>query len=139
VKSGKTAHCLDAIEETMLLDTNILIYACQPGGDWLSPWTTHTDAAIASVTEIEALGFPGISSEENTALFAFIQSCPSYPLDDAVVKLAIKLRQNKRMKLGDAIIAATALEYQIPLITRNEDDFKHIEELVLVNPFATTS
>jgi hypothetical protein len=34
----------------MLLDTNILIYACQAGGDWLSPWTSHPDAAIASVT-----------------------------------------------------------------------------------------
>jgi predicted nucleic acid-binding protein len=108
--SGKTAPCRDAIE-AMLLDTNILIYACQPGGDWLSPWTTHTDAAIASVTQIEALGFPGISPEEETALLSFIQACPSYPLADGVIQQAIKLRQQKKMKLGDAIIAATALEY----------------------------
>jgi predicted nucleic acid-binding protein len=39
------------------------------------------------------------------------------------------------MGLGDAIIAATALEYDLPLVTRNEDDFKHIAELKIINPF----
>lgn len=40
------------------------------------------------------------------------------------------------MKLGDAIIAATALEHKVPLVTRNMDDFKHITGLDIVNPFA---
>ena len=40
------------------------------------------------------------------------------------------------MKLGDAIIAATALEYGVPLVTRNEGDFKHITGLQVINPFA---
>ena len=40
------------------------------------------------------------------------------------------------MKLGDAIIAATAVAYGIPLLTRNEDDFKHIPGLDLRTPFA---
>ena len=46
----------------MLLDTNIIIYACQPDGAWLDPWTAHPDAAIASVTHIEALGYAGAGS-----------------------------------------------------------------------------
>ena len=120
----------------MLLDTNIVIHACQPGGDWLAPWTTHPDAAIASVTRIEALGFAGISPEEETAILDFINACPAYPLDDEVIEQAIHLRQQKKMKLGDAIIAATAVAYGIPLVTRNEDDFKHIPGLDLRNPFA---
>lgn len=122
----------------MLLDTNILIYACQPGGGWLAPWMHHPNAAIASVTRIEALGFPGISPEEETAIIAFISSSPVYALDDEVVERAIKLRQRKKMKLGDAIIAATALEYGIPLVTRNDADFRHIAELDLRNPFVTS-
>jgi len=52
----------------MLLDTNIVIYACQSGGEWLAPWTSHPDAAIASVTRIEALGYPGITPEEESAI-----------------------------------------------------------------------
>ncbi len=39
-------------------------------------------------------------------------------------------------KGGTAIIAATAVTYGIPLITRNEGDFKHIPGLDLRNPFA---
>ena len=40
------------------------------------------------------------------------------------------------MKLGDAIIAAIAVAYGIPLVARNEDDFKHITGFDLRNPFA---
>ena len=120
----------------MLLDTNIVIHACQSGGDWLDPWTTHPDAAIASVTRIEALGFAGISPEEETAILDFIHSSPIYALDDEVIEQAIRLRQQKKMKLGDTIIAATAVAFGIPLVTRNEHDFKHIPGLDLRNPFA---
>ena len=122
----------------MLLDTNIVIYACQPGGGWLTSWTSHPDAAIASVTRIEALGFAGISPEEETAILDFVNASPTYPLDDEVIQQAIQLRQQKKMKLGDAIVAATAVAYNIPLVTRNEDDFKHIPGLDLRNPFAIT-
>ena len=61
----------------------------------------------------------------------------SYPLDDEVIESAVRLRQQKRMKLGDAIIGATALEYGVPLVTCNMDDFKNIPGLQLINPFAT--
>jgi predicted nucleic acid-binding protein len=40
------------------------------------------------------------------------------------------------MGLADAIIAATALVHQLPLVTRNVDDFKHVAGLEIVNPFA---
>ena len=108
------------------------------GGDWLDSWTNHPDAAIASVTRIEALGFAGISPEEETAILDFINSSPIYALDDEVIEQAIQLRQQKKMKLGDAIIAATALAYKIPLVTRNVDDCKNIVGLDLINPFAIT-
>jgi predicted nucleic acid-binding protein len=52
-----------------------------------------------------------------------------------VIERAIRLRQQKKMKLGDAIIAATALEFGLPLVTRNVDDFKHVAELEIINPF----
>jgi predicted nucleic acid-binding protein len=39
------------------------------------------------------------------------------------------------MNLGDAIIGATAMEYGLPLVTRNVDDFRHIPGLQVINPF----
>ncbi|MCL5779525.1 MAG: PIN domain-containing protein [Firmicutes bacterium] len=43
----------------------------------------------------------------------------------------------KKLKLPDAIIAATAIEYSAILVTRNENDFCHLLEhgLSLYNPF----
>ncbi len=32
--------------------------------------------------------------------------------------------------------SATALEHELPLVTRNEADFKHVAGLRFVNPFA---
>jgi len=123
----------------MLLDTNIVIEACKPAGAWLSEWTRHPEAAFASVTRVEALGYTGISAEEDEAIREFLMEVPSYSLDDDVIEAAVRLRQQKRMKLGDAIIAATAREYGVPLVTRNVNDFKHIPGLEIINPFAPQS
>jgi len=38
------------------------------------------------------------------------------------------------MSVGDAIIAATALFLQLPLVTANTTDFKHLKNLELINP-----
>lgn len=119
----------------MLLDTNIIIYACKPDGEWLSKWTDDPDAAIASVSRVEALGFHRISVEEDAAIRRVIATSVGYPLDDEIIERAIALRQGKRMGLADALIAATALEFGLPLVTRNKDDFKHIEGLQIINPF----
>ncbi len=48
---------------------------------------------------------------------------------------AITLRQQRKMGLGDSIIAATALVHGLALVTRNVDDFKHVAGLALINPF----
>lgn len=40
----------------------------------------------------------------------------------------------KKLKLGDAIIAATGLAYNFALVTRNTKDFKNIEGLEVLNP-----
>ena len=120
----------------MLLDTNIVIHASQPGGAWLSPWSENPAAALASVVCIEALGFAQLKQEEEAAIRRLLAATLCYHLDDEIIERAVSLRQQKRMKLGDAIIAATALEYDLPLVTRNEADFSHIHTLTIINPFA---
>jgi len=92
---------------------------------------------VASVTQIEVYGFTGLSPEEKAALDVLFQRLTVHPLDAAVVDRAITLRQNIKIGLADAIIAATALVHELPLVTRNEMDFKHIPGLRLVNPFGS--
>jgi predicted nucleic acid-binding protein len=123
----------------MVCDSNNLIYAAEPGDTVCLPFVERPDAMIASVTRIEVLGFPrfGLLAPEQQALLqALVTATVEASLDDDVIRRAIALRQQKKMTLADAVIAATALEYDVPLVTRNEDDFKHIADLALVNRFA---
>ncbi|MEL7532264.1 MAG: type II toxin-antitoxin system VapC family toxin, partial [Bacteroidota bacterium] len=55
------------------------------------------------------------------------------PLTEDIVQKTIMLRKQYRIKLPDAIIAATALHYDLQLITRNFDDFKQIKGLTYLD------
>lgn len=57
------------------------------------------------------------------------------PLHEPIVQRTITLRQQSRIRLPDALIAATALHLGFPLITRNTRDFRAIKELIILNPF----
>jgi predicted nucleic acid-binding protein len=119
----------------VLLDTNIVIHACHPGGEWLAPWTESPQAAIASVTKIEALGFASIKPDEELAIQELFATCIVHALDDAVIDRAVRVRRRSKISAMDAIIAATALEHALALVTQNVDDFKGVEGLRIVNPF----
>lgn len=58
-----------------------------------------------------------------------------YGYSEQPAYISIIIRRNYRLKLPDAVIAATALHLGLPLITRNVKDFKDIPELKLLNPF----
>jgi toxin FitB len=120
----------------MLLDSNILIYGAEEGEPRLDVILDRSDLAVASVTCIETLGYHRLSDSERHGLEAAIARMTVLTLEGAVIARAISLRQERKMGLADAIIAATALVHQLPLVTRNVDDFKHVAGLEIVNPFA---
>ena len=47
---------------------------------------------------------------------AFFKNTPTLPLSDEVIQKALALRQQKKMSLGDALIAATALIHGLTLV-----------------------
>ena len=120
----------------MLLDSNILIYAVNQPTTEIESLATSADSAVASVTQIEVYGFTGLKPEEEAALDILFHRLTVHPLDEAVIESAIALRQKKKMGLADAIIAATALVNNVSLVTRNEEDFKRVPGLHVVNPFS---
>ncbi len=52
-----------------------------------------------------------------------------YNLDEAIVSEKIAIRKTNKIKLPDAIIAATAIENKLTLITHNAKDFEKIKKL----------
>lgn len=119
-----------------LLDSNIVIAAAAPEAEKLRAELSVEPCAISIATRIEVLGYHRLSAEEKSGLTEFLSRVETHALDDSVAARAITLRQQRKMGLGDAIIAATALVHGLTLVTRNVDDFKHVAGLDLTNPFA---
>jgi predicted nucleic acid-binding protein len=88
----------------------------------------------SDVSRIEVLGFSN-SIEEEESFISFFSDLQILSLDEAVIQKSIQIRKQKRIKLGDAIIAATAMVHNLKLITRNVVDFNGIDDLELINSF----
>ncbi len=86
---------------------------------------------ISIINEIEVLGHKSATPE----LERFISLANIIDLNREIASVAITLRKNHKIKLGDAVIAATALVNTLTIITRNTIDFKNIEGLKILNPF----
>ena len=118
----------------MIFDTNILIY--------LSNYTLSSQniflnkASISVITKIEALGFSFKNNLEHQMLLDLCAELPVIPLTDAIADATINIRKQHRVKLPDAIIYATALTQNLPLLTNNIADFKSLGNKVeLIDPF----
>ena len=118
-----------------LLDSNILIYTFQPAFSFLRPLLIEPDSAVSEIALIEVLGFHNLSPNEKKYFEILFDNIRIIPIDRSVISIAIELRQQKRISVGDAIGASTALKFNCEFHTRNTDDFKWITRLILINPF----
>jgi predicted nucleic acid-binding protein len=88
---------------------------------------------ISVIVKIEVLGFNDLTPKLQF-IEEFINTATIIYLDTIVTQKTIELRRlYKKLKLGDAIIAATALAYDFTLISRNLKDFKNIEGLKCID------
>lgn len=88
---------------------------------------------LSVITKIEVLGF-NAPNEYNKFLSDFIKDARIFDLTNEIVEKTIDIRKKHKIKLPDAIIAATAIYNQLTLVTRNISDFKNVRGLPLVNP-----
>lgn len=119
-----------------LLDSNILIYAAQPEHSFLDEWLEAPGTTVSAISITEVLGYEGLTPGDEKLFEAMFAQLRMQPVSEKILRRAASLRRVRKMKLGDAIIAATALETDGELVTRNEQDFRGIEGLRIINPFA---
>ena len=119
----------------MLIDSNIIIYAAQQEHGDLRKFIAEHSPSVSAVSYVEVLGFHRLNEQDRAFLESFFSSATVLPITQAVLDKAVGLRQTRRMSLGDSLVAATCLSYNLTLVTRNIDDFKWITELHLLNPF----
>jgi predicted nucleic acid-binding protein len=122
-----------------LLDSNIIIYLSK------GILTAENSSIIASIeeypsnisviTQIEVLGWNPPTLQEAEKLQRLVDNATVYALTDEIVQKTIEIKKAQRLKLPDAVIAATALVHGFQLITRNTGDFFNLPGLQIVNPF----
>ena len=111
-----------------MADTNALIYLLS--GDSCMKSYLASYIGLSVISEIELLSFPEITSFEEQQIHSFIKDCTVLFLTENVKNKTIALRRSYKIKLPDAIIAATAIENNLQLITADKG-FKQIAELDL--------
>jgi predicted nucleic acid-binding protein len=107
--------------ELILLVTNILIDVLR-GEEVALRWLeAQGQASISVITWIEVL--VGCRPQERERVETWLEGFRRWPVDDAIARESVGLRQLHGLKVPDAIILATAICTGLPLATRNTRDF----------------
>jgi len=103
----------------------------------LTPVTADSKQAfnLSILTKIEFLGWDKHSSEGFEKCRRLIELANVYVVDEDIAEQAIELKRQSKIKLADAVIAATAIVNNFKLVTRNVEDYKAVKELEVINPF----
>ncbi|WP_373548233.1 type II toxin-antitoxin system VapC family toxin [Haliscomenobacter sp.] len=118
----------------LLLDSNIIIYVAKkqldPGG-FIQP---EDELFISDISYMETLGYPFSDENEKRETTAILDVLFRFSIEESIVQKVVEIKQQRRIKLPDAIIAATAIVRNCAIVTRNVSDFQNFAGLVVINP-----
>lgn len=123
-----------------LWDTNTAIYFLQrqfplSAEQFIDSILQENPPALFAITEIELMCWKTAGDDDLKVLANFIEDSVIFELEKDIKIKTVALRKSYKIKLPDAIIAATAIVYNLTLLTRNVSDFSRIENLTLINPW----
>ena len=116
-----------------LADTNVLLYVIS-GNPAVFDYIKE-EFYISEISEIELLGNKGITDIQLKYRSKIIDNCTVVSLFEYIKRIAIQFKQSYTLKIPIAIIAATAIYLNIPLLPADKD-FKKIKglDLILIQP-----
>ena len=113
--------------EKILLDTNIALYLL--GGDaTLATILNQKEVFLSIISEMELLAYPTITDVEIQSVKSFIADANILELTQSIKEIAISIKRQYKLKLPDAIIAASAIQANLPLISA-DTIFRRIPQL----------
>lgn len=113
--------------EKILLDTNIALYLL--GGDaTLATILNQKEVFLSIISEMELLAYPTITDVEIQSVKSFIADANILELTQPIKEIAISIKRQYKLKLPDAIIAASAIQANLPLISA-DTIFRRIPQL----------
>jgi predicted nucleic acid-binding protein len=116
--------------DRILIDTNTAIYLLD-GDTTLAGLLDQKSVYLSFITQLELLGYSGITPETEKMIFDLIESCVVIDINSSIKFEVIRLRRKYSIKLPDSIVAATALYFDLPLLTADKN-FVKVAELNLM-------
>jgi toxin FitB len=117
-----------------LIDSNIILYSYLPQYDYLKNIFLQESIFVSEISRVEVLGYHKLTKDEEAYLKDVFDIIPSIFPSQQVFDTAIDVRKKYNLKLGDSIIAATAMVHELTIYSRNLKDFEKIPQLKFVNP-----
>ncbi len=118
-----------------LLDTNAIVALLQ-GEMFLVQLLQNADwVGISLISQIEFLVFSGLSQSDRDLFQQFLQRVEVIGLaasDSPLIESIIEIRQQYRLKLPDAMIAAIALQHSASLVTKDQG-FTKVRSLTVIS------
>ena len=118
-----------------LIDSNAVVGfqegALSASGQSLFITIIDEEFNLSIINKIELLGYKNVSK----ATVELVVLATIFELDNAVSNATIEIRKKHKIKMPDAIIAATALVHDLIIVTRNTKDFAQISKIKTINPF----
>jgi predicted nucleic acid-binding protein len=114
---------------SLLLDTNIVIRAIN-NESGLQKTLSNKIGYISFVTEIELLSWPSNTIADIETLQAFMDQCIILEYTIGLKDIIIEMRKLYKLKLADAIIAASAIYFNLKIMT-GDKAFQKVKELDL--------
>ena len=118
------------IGNKLFVDTNILIYLLN-GDREVTQILEGKQLAISIITELELLAIPNLSAGEQKIIEELIGECQIINISSGIKKIAVEFRKTRKLKLPDAIVAASAFYSKLPLFTADKA-FDRIQELDVI-------
>ena len=103
----------------LFVDTNILIYMLE-GNNRIAKSIEGKELYISEITEIELLGKFGISKKEVELIKQLLSDCFIVSINTKIKDTAISLKQKFKIKLPDALIAASCTYIDLPFFTADK-------------------
>jgi predicted nucleic acid-binding protein len=114
----------------LFLDTNIVLYLLN-GDQTIAELLDGKQMFVSFISQLELLGYPGLHVNERNKIKLFLDECTIIDINEGIKQQVIEIRSLLRIRLPDAIIAASAIFYDLPLISADKD-LKKVKNLGLI-------
>ena len=117
-----------------LIDSNIIVYSYLPQYEYLRDLFVKEAIYVSEISRVEVLGYHKLTTDEEIYFRDIFTLIPCIFPSQEIFDKAIDIRKQYNLKLGDSLIAATAVVKGLTIYTRNLSDFEKTEVVNCINP-----